>query len=408
MADETPQLNIMTKFRIEEVSGVDRPAQPGARAVLMKRSDHPKPMHPKKGESRDAFTSRFMADKAMQGQHPDPKARHKAAGQVFGGHLGKNMQDPKLTTDAEGHSHLLDATERSGFTTHDQSAGSEFGHSHPYIVEADGTVAIGMADGHTHGIQSISKTGGSTAGGTNDSMEDNMATDAPKAADGNTPTVDSKDLEKAQATASYFKNLAGLNADQRAYADGLADDDERTEFMAKADADRAELVTKAAGPDPVIYTDEAGNEYFKSDDPRLVSSAKRADRSDRLAKAERERTQKATYAKRIGDELGNHAGDDTAKTALLKAVDSIEDEDLRTGALAIVKAGNDNLAKAFKRAGTSGGANLSVDGENDPEEKLDNLAKAFAKANKVDYATAYDNVLQTDEGAALYAETVDE
>lgn len=64
----------------------------------------------------------------------------------------------KLTTSADGHQHLVDVhgwdgvLRTSGETSWSVSEGATSGHSHAWVRATDGTIALGEAEGHTHGI----------------------------------------------------------------------------------------------------------------------------------------------------------------------------------------------------------------------------------------------------------------
>lgn len=75
---------VMTKFKIKELSGVDRPAQAGARAVIMKRAETP-----------EEIAAAAALAKAKQGPHPDHE------GDPMSSEIKKALGLPETATDAE-------------------------------------------------------------------------------------------------------------------------------------------------------------------------------------------------------------------------------------------------------------------------------------------------------------------
>jgi hypothetical protein len=109
---------IMKEFVIKEISAVDYGAQEPAKAVLMKRDDRPEPM-----------------EKLIT-----------------------------ITSETEGHQHALYIDsydlEQGGGTTRYALGTSSDGeeaeeHNHPYVIEDDGTITVGMTAGHTHEVDSM-------------------------------------------------------------------------------------------------------------------------------------------------------------------------------------------------------------------------------------------------------------
>ena len=104
---------IMKEFRIDEISGVDRPAQTTATVAIMKR---------RTDDNDDGIEKRAL-----------------------------------LTTATDGHTHLIidevgpAARAMGGRTDYVDSSDGGRGHSHPWILDPDsGAITIGMAAGHVH------------------------------------------------------------------------------------------------------------------------------------------------------------------------------------------------------------------------------------------------------------------
>lgn len=337
---------VMHSLTIKEIAGVDVPAMEGARHVISKRA---------------------------------PKDREEI----------EKGGDARLTSDVEGHAHLLDAAEQAGRTSHDMSEGEEFSHSHPWIRRADGTIVIGMSDGHTHEV--LEKRAAL------DNNRSNDMTDVDKKAAEDAV----KKLADAEARAERAEKLAEFTDAQKTHFAKMSDS-QKESFLALDSAGRQREVEKATAADPVVYTSpRTGKEYRKSGNTDVLDAVRSADEAWEVAKTERELRQDGDLQKRA-DALGSIPGEADVKKALLKAIDSIEDETLRKGALEIVVSANSGLSKSFDRRGTEGGPARGTNG--DAEARYEKMAQDFAKANDCTIEKARAEVLLTDEGAEVYHE----
>ncbi|UFK26762.1 hypothetical protein [Roseobacter phage RDJL6] len=356
-------------LKIAEISGVDVPAQEGAKALIMKRHEPAAPIA--KGSKEDVHEER-----------------------------GKLAKSAALTTEMDGHTHLLytsgpDGDWDAGTTSwHDE-------HSHPWVRTPDGAIVLGEVNGHTHMIAAVTKSveaeeieaageAGKTVGKENDMTDKNQSA---------TPTVE--DLQKQLDRANQ---VAKMNDAQKAHFETL-DEAAQDKFLAKSADDRqaeVDAVAKnAADADPVVYTTSAGLELRKSAGDALIAMAKS---NDAIAKENAELKKNAADAeirKRAETDLAHLPGDVDTRVALLKSVDAIEDETQREAAMNALKAQNDAMAKAFKTAGHGGTAP-----DNSATEQLDALAKAHAEKENVSFAKAYDAVLDTAKGQELYAQSL--
>ena len=344
----TTKRNIMAEFTLDEISGVDNPAQQGARVAIMKR-----------------------ADAAL---------------------IGKKL---RLLSDEDGHTHMIDDAEDGGLTSYSYTEGEDSGHSHPWVRNDDGTVTVGMADGHSHSVIQKSQTAGDAG------SEEDTTMSATKNAGGE-QAITKEQHDALAAELALAKAYGTLTDAQKAYAAGLPEGAERNAFINKSVAERDAIVTKATAADPVVYTCLDGTELRKSAGDLMIRLAKRADESDRALLAEKAARQDEQIAKRAADELGNLPGDVAAKSALLKAVEGISDATARTGALALLKAANDGGASNFETTGSAATKNAEV---GDAEAKLNDLATKRAAETSVSFAKAYAEVLGTPEGRSLYAQT---
>lgn len=326
----------LKKIRIGEISGVDRPAQVGARVTIMKRD----------------LTKCGMDE----------------------------FDNPAMLSDVKGHSHLIDLNGPAGTSTYSQMPGEDFAHAHPWITSTSGTITVGAANGHSHDVVML-KLALNTPANSGGEKEVLKMTPEEKLA------LETQ-IAKLNSDLALAKSIGELNDAQRAHYAGL-DEAGKTEFLKASSAERNTAIEKAAGSNPVVYTNLDGMEFRKNDDPRLVGMAKSND-ADRRARLDLEsKLEKQTFEKRANDELPNVPGTADTKVALLKAVEGIKDSVARAGALAILKAGNDALSDAFKKAGSKNAPATA----NDPDAELDRLAKAHVAANPtVDYFTAYEIV----------------
>lgn len=114
--------NRMAAFRIDEISIVDRPAQGPALTTLMKR------------ESEEEKKERKMKEEQRRG-------------------VEKAII---LTSESDNHQHAIHLDEydmKNGGGTTNYTTGEEGGdHSHPYVINSDGSVEIGVSLGHTHEV----------------------------------------------------------------------------------------------------------------------------------------------------------------------------------------------------------------------------------------------------------------
>jgi len=371
-ANDKPKRRIMSKFRLDEISIVDNPAQAPARIAILKRAEP----------------------------------------------LQKNRR--ALTTMTAGHAHsliLMDgrADIKAGTTSYVEGE-NDRGHAHDWVMDDAGNIIIAEAMGHTHGVNVLVKADGTReiettteevpassadqvqAGITQPAesvgkSEDNEMSDQDKSAE------QKAELEKAQKRAERAEAIIKLTPEQRTHFDTLKGD-EADAFLAKSSEEKDAVLKNLRDADPVVYKSADGVEFRKSDDARLVQMAK--DRDNDRAELARERAvaKKADLEKRAGDVFKGLTGDIVAKAALLGAVESIEDEGVRTQVTEMLKAKDAGMQKAFQRQGTS--ESPDTDGALTPDQEIDALAKQHAKDKGVTIEKAYADVLSTPEGIALY------
>ena len=275
---------------------------------------------------------------------------------------------PALTDPTLGHQHLVyDVEVGDGTTSYEVAAGSEYGHCHPFVRLSDGSISIGEAAGHTHTLTNPE----------NAAMADDLA----------------KSLTAAQADLTKSRNLVAvavsLPPEQASFAKRLQGD-ALDAFLAKSDAERAAL----AKP---VHVAKSGEVYFASDDPRLVSMAKTADAQAEIIAKQAEDAQFAEISKSAATIPAFGEG----AALIVKAIRGHKlTADEQGKAMAQLATGNASILSLTKGVGYSG----PVPDESSPAAQLDALAKAEqAKTPGLSFAKAYDAVLETPAGAALYA-----
>lgn len=366
----------MVKFMIGELSAVDLPAQEDARAVILKRAD-----------ADDAEKS-YDEERAVV-----------------------------LLTSAEGgHTHAvwIHPGMRGGETSYGQDPGEESSHDHPWILDGTGRIMIGENVGHDHTVDEqqlfeiimTQKAQRPALVSSAKLWDDYMVKFTQEDDMPDKPTQEQLDAVKAladrateaEAKAARATKVSELTDAQKAHF-GTLDEAGQDEYLGKTATEREAVIQKAQVDDPVVYTDGNGDEFHKSDDPRLVKMAKERDADrKRVAKVEAERANDS-FLKRAETELPNLPGDVKVRAAIVKALDAIEDEDTRKAAHESIKAGDTAIKAAFATIGERG----SPTNVGDAEAELDRLAKALSEKDGIDYYDAYDKVSQSNPELAKRA-----
>jgi len=412
---------IMHSLTLKEISGVDVPAQEGARVLLMKRdfSQDERDADAKSGaampdgsypiESAADLKNAMRAvgrakNRAAVTRHI--KARAKALGledllsDAFKSAevVEKEWADPMLTSIEGGHQHVLDGAEaKGGSTSYDKMEGDDYGHSHAWVRATDGSITIAMAEGHTHSVLAKSNAGGDVSdGGSSETQEQDrsMKDDAQNAAAEKDLKATKEQLSELQVKLARAEKLAQLSDSERGHMAKL-DTQAQERFLALDAQSRRGELSKAAELNPVVFKSADGTEYRQSDDPRLVKAARDNDETRAQLRKERSDREALEFSKRAAVELKNASGSEVAKVALLRAVEGISDAGVRAEVKALIKGANDSLAKLFEERGFTSPAG------GDAESKLEALAKAYSESRKVSMVVARDEVLRTTEGQEL-------
>lgn len=287
---------------------------------------------------------------------------------------------PVATTAVDGHAHVIDdvsdADCKVGCTSWDSAMSSYGGHSHSWIRNPDGSISIVASAGHSHDIATAT-----------DLEKTAMPTDLEKT---QAETI-AKSASRIAALSAALLAVATLPPDQHAFAKSLTPD-ALEGFLALTPAERATRAT------PVHKSIATGETYFAGD-PRIeIVKALDATHAE-LAKS-REAGEIATFAKTATEKFPSLLGGIPAGAAIAKAIAKALTGDEAKLAMDAVTAASAAITKLCTPVGHGG-----VEDEGSPAAKLDALAKAHqAKNPSLSFAKAFDDVLSTSAGAALYAQ----
>ena len=360
----TPRKNIMKEFEIGEISSVDRPAQPGAKAVMFKRDS--------------SEIKKSLAVTTINAGH--------AHTLISTGHAGAEM--------------------REGTTSYDSGMPGEEGHSHSWITDESGNFIIADAAGHGHGLAALI-TKNENISPEEDPLADLLSkgnNSASEKSEDNTMTDEEKkqlaDLEKSvadqTARAEKAEQLSKLSDSEKEYLKSL-EGDKADEFLAKSDEDRKVEITEMAKADAVIYTDTDGNEYRKSDDSRFVTMAKKFD-AERKTRLEIEKKAADAELAKSAEALSHLPGEAEDKIALMKGLSLLGDED-KASALKCLSASDKAMAKGFDTLGTS----EEPKGSESYDEALNAIAKSLReKDSNLTEADAMVKAMTSEEGLRIY------
>lgn len=203
---------------------------------------------------------------------------------------------------------------------------------------------------------------------------DNMSEELVKKAEGLEAQV--AELTKKLADA---ETVAKMGDGEKEYLAGL-EKEEADKFKAMSAEDRKKAMKKSADTDEVFKSAD-GHEIRKSavgDDIFAIlksqDEALKATREEMVKAAERAQT--VEFTKRADEELANLPGETVAKVAVLKGIHGM-DEAAQATLTAMLKAGNEALAKGFQSFGVAGGKPQDIT----KAAKREGLVKAHMEAN---------------------------
>ncbi len=402
---------IMHSFKMSEISGVDRPAQVGAKIVLTKRAPDDAETFAKASfieimdrRERDkavshafyeAFEDQWTANEAFREALSDRYTDGEEAARQYIETLAQMAYDAAQRVRDTGNGDNLGKALYYGAVA--EAAQSFTKRQEAPMYKSVAALKAAIKKYQTEGgdaaeVKTIQKSAIDLDA--TDELEGDLA--LGKAAP---PAID-PEKEKLKRDLAVAK----MSADARGYFDGL-DASAQDAFLAKS-ADQQEAdITASKAADPVVHKCLDGTEIRKSDGPTVLAMAKRADRLEAdLAKSE-EKVADATYTDMAKSEFAYLPLAGTVE--MLKAADAMADPKKKKEMLDAMRANNIAAKKSHKPIGGAGNAD-DPDGGNDadPVDQLDALAKKYAETNSVSFAKGYNAVLATPEGAALYAKSV--
>jgi hypothetical protein len=443
----------MRKFRVSEISPVDRPAMSPALAVLMKNVDESELVKATFAEAltelkledkiRDILSEQFTLNEALRlsfrsivedkETYPNPVEAVKQSLQEFATAVIGMISDAKESLGDD------EAAEKADKPTKTEGGSKFFASDYAYVPDAQkpstwklrltnspggspdprivGAAVAALGPGFRgQKVQLPSKDRAAVIrrvrsawlkanpGKTREDLpsvlksEDNGGKEMSK---DKTPTVEelAEDLKKVQSDLEISKKYGELNDAEKAHYAKLGEDEQAT-FLDMSAEERGKTLAKAQEADAVVYTADDGTEYRKSDDPRLVAMAKERDEDRKALQSVTEKLDGAEYEKRASEDLKSLPGDQTVKVAVLRAVDGIKDEETRKKAHEMLKSHNEGMSESETTKGTKEAAVL------DAEQELDKMAKDYSKEHEISYAKAYDEVCKTERGKELYELTV--
>lgn len=193
-----------------------------------------------------------------------------------------------------------------------------------------------------------------------------------------------------------YKALAAMTDAQKAHYQSLPEA-EQADFL-KLDGASRDLIVKSAAVADETHTMLDGTVIAKSAAGALYATVKSQDLQMRKMREEQE-MQKAIGT--VATDFGNIPGEPLAKAKAVMALGAL-DAASRTLITDTLKAA-DALFKARHQPVAEAGGDADVSAE----AKLDNLAKAHAAAHNVSHAVATAAVLKTEQGRALYQQSLE-
>lgn len=208
-----------------------------------------------------------------------------------------------------------------------------------------------------------------------------------------------KSLDSLVARLDKAEKIAELSDLEKSHYSSL-DASAQDAFLSSDAESRESAIEKNHGEDPVVYTDASGVEYRKSDDVRLINSVKKSDEAIKRASQLTEAHHKELLKVQAKEDMEFYPGEEETKVALLNKVSEISDDATRNAVHEMLKANNQELAKAFDSMGHANPATV----DDGPEAELTKIAEEIAKRDGVSFEQAYVKALDSEEGASLYAQ----
>lgn len=407
----------MKRFVIKEISGVTRPAQGGARMVIMKAA-----------EDEDAEFCKASFAQALDDRMMDQRFC-RAFGDAFDGIWERNdafreaLKDGYQNSEETVRQYVESIAEVARRAAEAVQGLAKSKDADSVIEKAVGDAVDAFMEAHEQenipmtiltraalkaAIAKFAKDGGTDATIT----EIKIAAGVLKAED-ELPAEGA--LAKSASTddgvvASLQKQVKvlSLSDDFKKHYETLATDQQDAFLALDATAQKA-AVEGANSDDPVVYKTADGIEIRKSDGVTALMMAKRFDSLEKRFDKLESDTSGDRFTKTAEADYPHLPTEGTVE--ILKAAEGMTDADKKKKMLEGLAAANKALGKNFQRIGGNGnsvrkGANAGTSENEGAGSELESLAKAYAEENKVPFHKAYDAVLGTEKGAELYAEYV--
>lgn len=343
---------VMTAFKVRELSAVDRPAQAGAVVAIRKRHEM----------AIDPVIKREFSDKERKA------LADSGAALPDGSYPIENEADLHNAIRAVGRA-KDEAKAKAHIIARAHAMGSTGALPPEWTKKEDG----------------MSKELRKSLGLSEDAADSAVIAALMAKAD-----KSEEDKKKAQAEAEKATRKAAMTEKEKAHTATMSDGD-ADDFMKKPKEDREAAMAKAAAGDEVLKAN--GVEIRKSvvGEATFAFMKGQQDQLDRQALAltkAAEHAADATFAKRAVEELAHTSGTVEERAAMLKGIDSISDPVAKAAALKALHTADGISKAAFKTIGSGGSLAKGLD---NPEGKLDALAKEIAKAQPtMSFAKAYE------------------
>lgn len=337
--------------------------------------------------------------------------------------IAKSADKRYLTDEVQGHQHEVSCWDGGEAWMTDATAqGAMSPHRHTVTRGVDGTLTVLADSGHTHTLTEMPKVVVVEPETVVVSDEESVAaaSESPRAAKSATVNPQAKEapmneldelkalkvkleakIAELEAANAELKMDAELTDEEKAYLSSLAGS-EAKRFRALEKNARREEAQKARA---VEYTADDGTVYRKSDDPRMIALAKRADEESR-------KRIEAEVSKRVGEFFKGAPGKPEALKDLLIAAESIKGEIEIDGksvkrsdeAVIALKALTNNAVTGLASKAKAPGFGGSPSEDDGPEGELEKLIEAEMAKSSSERPAATKAVMATRKGADLYAQ----
>ncbi len=393
--------NRITKLTLEEVSAVDKPAQVGARAVLIKRAGLP---------PDDWKVIKGMFVDALA----DEESRNMSNG--YQSPIGKILEPLADTNIALREA--LEATFKYDVIANKKVAIATIAAEYFTKVHAMLGEIADLATNFQKGVNTMNVN----------EIKEQVAVAVKKAlgdeaSEGNQTDVSDavlKAIEPAIEANREASVVAALPADHREYLDDIA------KSASHSEAERAELRKQFLSTDA---TDESraavvkawgdSGETFKAADGRIykrselgsafdlfVEQVRKQEATDKELADLRKRKEEEDLIAKSKEAFPNLPGDNAARVALEKSLGEMPEEAAKS-VRAMLKSGSEASGQFFKSVGQEGGSDPD---SWDAETKLNKMAHELVQKSDsgMTFSEAYTKVMETPEGTKLYNQHVQE